>query len=88
MGSLGVIERLSTGLGVSVDTVVVTGGVSVEVVDSLKGNGVFGRVVANGSSIAVDAALGNIVRSLGTEEEAITTNNSVGSEGGTLCGVS
>jgi len=84
VGGLGVVDSLSTSLDVAAHTVVVAGGEGVEVVGAVKGNRVIGSVEAKGSSIAGDLALGDVVRGLGTEEEAVTAENGVGSECGTL----
>ncbi len=84
MGRLGVVESLGTSLGIAVDTVVVAGSVCVHVVKGLKGDSVFGRVVTDGSSVTADVTVSDVVRSLSTEEETITTNDSIGSEDGAL----
>ena len=65
--SLGVINSLGTSFDVSRDLVVVTSGEGTEVVETVDGDSVFRSVVANGSGVAGDVALGNIVCSLSPE---------------------
>jgi hypothetical protein len=50
----------------------------------MEGDGVFWGIVANGSGVACDFALCDVVGSFGTDEEAITSEDSVSSDGGTL----
>lgn len=83
-GRLGVIDRLSTGLYIRANTVVVAGGEGIQVAKAVKGDSIFRGVVANGSRVTGDLALSDVVRSLGTNEESITTENSVGGERRTL----
>lgn len=84
MSGLGVIEGLGTSLRVAADAVVVAGGVGVQVIESLKSDSIFRSVVANSGGVTGQVALGDVVSSLSTEEEAITTNDSISSEGGPL----
>jgi len=84
VGGLGVVDSLSTSLDIAAHTVVVAGSEGVEVVGTVEGNSVVGGVEAEGGSVAGHFALGNVVRGLTTEEEAITAQNGVGSECGTL----
>lgn len=86
VGVLGVIDRLGTGLDVSADAVVVAGSESFQVVQSVNGDSVFRGIVTNCSGVTGDVTFGDIVGRLGTNQEAVTTKNSVGSKGGTLDG--
>ena len=81
---LGVVDSLGTSLNVPADFVIVAGGEGLEVVETVKGNSVFGGVVAEGSSVAGDVAFSHIVGSLSTNKEAIATEDGVGGEGGAL----
>ena len=80
----GVVHGLGAGLDVGADAVVVARGVRGEVGEPVEGDGVLGGTVAEGSSVTSDLALSNVVRGLGTEEETVTTENSVSSESGAL----
>lgn len=50
----------------------------------MNGDSVFRGIVADGSSVAGDVALGDIVGSLSTNEETVTAKNSVSGEGRAL----
>jgi hypothetical protein len=84
VSGLGIVESLGTSLGIAADTVVVAGGESIAAVEGVEGDSIVGGVVTEGSSETGDIALSDIVGSLTTEEEAVTTDDSIGSEGGTL----
>ena len=56
----------------------------VEVVEGVNGNGILGSIETDGSSIAGNLALGDIVSGLGTKKETITTEDSVCGERGAL----
>jgi len=64
--------------------VVVARGEGVEVVETVKGEGILGSIVAESSRVAGNFALGDVVSSLGTKKEAITAKDGVRSECGTL----
>lgn len=83
-GSLGVIDSLGTSLNIRADAVVVAGGEGVQVVETVEGDGVFRSVVTKGSRVTGDLAFSKVVGSLSSDEEAITTENSVSSKGRTL----
>ena len=80
MGSLGVIDSFSTSLNIPGNTVVVAGGEGVEVVQPVKGDSVLRGIIPESSSITGDVATSDVVGSLSTNEETITTKNSVSSE--------
>jgi len=82
--SLGVVDSLGTSLDISADTVVVAGSESAQVSETVEGDGVFGSAEANGSGVASDLALSDVVGSLTTEQEAVTANDSISSEGRAL----
>jgi hypothetical protein len=50
----------------------------------VEGDGVVGGGVTESTGVSGDGAGSDIVRSLGTNKETVSANNSVGSEGGTL----
>ena len=81
---LGVVNSLGTSFDVGTDAVVVARGEGVEVVETVNGDGVLRGIIADSSSVAGNVALGDIVSSLGTKKEAITTDDGVCSESGTL----
>ena len=83
-GGLGVVDSLGTSLDVRADTVVVACSESAQVTETVKGDGVLGGTVAEGSSVTSNLALSNVVRCLTTEEEAVTADDSVSSEGRAL----
>ena len=78
--SLGVVGGFGTSLDVRADTVVVACSESAQVTETVEGDGVLGGTVAEGSSVTSDLALSNVVRGLGTKQEAVTANDSVGGE--------
>lgn len=63
---------------------VVRSGEGGQVSETVKGDGVVGGGVTEGTGVSGDGTGGDIVRSLGTNKETISANNSVGSEGGAL----
>jgi hypothetical protein len=80
MSRLVVVNRTSTSLHVTANTVVVAGTVGVEVVQTVKGDSVFRGVVADSSSVTSDVATTDIVGGFGTKQETVTSENGVGSE--------
>jgi hypothetical protein len=84
VGGFGVVNSLCSSLNVTANTVVVAGAESLEVVKTVKGDGVFGGVVADGSSVTGHVAFGNIIGRLSANQKSITTQNGVGSESGAL----
>ena len=52
----------------------------------MDGDSIFGGIVTNCGSVAGDIAFGDIVGRFSTNQEAITAQNGVGSEGGSLQG--
>lgn len=80
VGGFGVVNCLGASLHVSIDTMVVTGAESVEVVQSMEGDGVFWSTVTEGGGVAGHVAFGDIVCGLSTHKETITAENSVSSE--------
>ena len=83
-GRLGVVDGLGTGLNVLGDLVVVAGAESGEVSETVKGDGVLGGREADSTGVSGDGTGSNIVRSLRTDKETVTAENSVGGEGGAL----
>lgn len=84
VGALGVVGGTSTGLGVSIDAVVVAGRVGREVAETVEGDGVVGGVEASTEVVSAQFTLLDVVRSLGTGKETIAAKDGVSSEGGTL----
>lgn len=79
-GVLGVISGSGTGLDVSVDSVVVRGGVGGEVAETVEGDGVLWGVVAGSQVVLGDLATLDVVGCLGTDEEAVAADDGVGGE--------
>lgn len=63
---------------------VVAGSEGAEVAETVEGDGVLGGREADGTGVAGDGAREDIVRSLGTDQEAVPADNGVGGEGGAL----
>lgn len=78
MSGLGIVDSLGSSLNIGTDAVVVACGEAVEVVASMDGDSIVGSVVANGGSVLGDLAIGNVVCSLGTSKETITSDDSIG----------
>lgn len=83
-GALGVVDSLGTRLDVLGHLVVVASGEGREVAETVEGDGVLGGREANGTSVPGDGTRGDIVGRLGTDKEAVTADNGVSSEAGTL----
>ena len=83
-GALVVVGRLRAGLDVRGDAVVVARGDQVEVVQALERNRVLRRAEADRGSVARHLALGDVVRRLSTEQEAVAAENGVRGESGAL----
>lgn len=83
VSSLGIVKGLGTSFSITADTVVVTSSEGIATVKGVKSNGIFRSIVANSGSKARNATLSDVVSSLATQEETVTTDNSVGSKGGT-----
>lgn len=83
-GRLGVVNGLGTGLDVLGDLVVVAGSEGAEVAETVEGDGVLGGREADGTGVAGDGAREDVVRGLGTDQEAVPADNGVGGEGGAL----
>lgn len=83
-GRLGVVDGLGAGLDVGADAVVVARGEGLEVAETVEGDSVLGGTVAEGSGVAGDLTLSDVVRGLATEEEAVAADDGVSSEGGAL----
>jgi hypothetical protein len=64
--------------------VVVAGSEGAEVAETVEGDGVLGGREADGTSVAGDSAREDVVRGLGTDQEAVPADNGVGGEGGAL----
>jgi hypothetical protein len=55
-----------------------------EVSETVEGDGVVRSGVTESTGVSGDGTGGDIVRSLGTNKETVSANNSVGGEGGAL----
>lgn len=84
VAGLGVPGSLGTGLDLAVDLVVVAGSEDAQVVSSGDGSAVRGGSVADGSAVAGEGCLLDIVAGRGTSEETIVANNGINVGGGTL----
>jgi hypothetical protein len=56
----------------------------VQVAKSVEGDSVFGGIVADGGGVAGNFTLCDVICSLGTDEEAITSNDGVSCDSGAL----
>ena len=83
-GRLGVVDRLGTGLDFIADSVVVRGGKGGEVAETVESDVVDFGGVAESTGVSGDGTRGDVVRGLGTDQEAVTADNGVGGEGGSL----
>ena len=83
-GGLGVVDSLGTSLDVLANSVVVGSGEGGQVSETVKGDGVVRGGVTESTGVSGDGTGGDIVRSLGTNKETVSANNSVGSEGRAL----
>ena len=83
-GSIGIIYSLRTRLDVGTYTVVVARGKGAEVGEAMDSDRVIGCRETATSRVFGDTAFSDIVGCFGTEEEAVATKNSVGSQCGTL----
>lgn len=63
---------------------VVAGGEGAQVPEAMDGDGVLWGGVTDGAGVAGDLALGDVVGSLGTDQETVTTENGVSGEGRAL----
>lgn len=54
------------------------------VAQAVEGNGVVRSAEADSTGVTGETALGDVVRSLGTDEESVTAEDGVGSEGWSL----
>lgn len=82
-GRLGVVDGLGASLDVLRDLVVVRGREGREV-EAVERDGVLGGREADGTGVAGDRAGLDVVRSLGTDKEAVVADNGVSGEGGAL----
>ena len=83
-GGLGVPDGLCAGLDVRVDAVVVARGEGGEVAEAVEGDSVLGGAETSSSGVTGHLALLDIVGRLSTKEEAVTAEDGVSSEGGSL----
>ena len=79
-GRLGVIDSLGTGLDVWAYTVVVAGSECGPITQTMDGDGVVRSAEADSTRVTGEATLCDVVGSLGTEKESVTTEDSVGGE--------
>lgn len=84
VASLGVPGGLGTSLNLGVDLVVVRGGKDAQVVSGSDSGAVLGSGVTDGSAVAGDGGLLDIVASRGTSEETLVADNGVDVGLGTL----
>lgn len=79
-GSLGIVDSLGTGLDVGAHTVVVASGKSRSITQAMDGDGVIRSAEANSTGVTGEATIGDVVSSLGTNEESVATEDGVGSK--------
>ena len=79
-GSLGIVDGLGTSLDIRAHAVVVAGSESGSVAQAVEGDSVVGSAEADSTRVTGKTALGDVVRSLGTNKESVTTEDGVGSE--------
>lgn len=77
VAGLGVPGSLGTSLNLAVDLVVVRSGENAQVVAGSDGSGVRGGLVADGSGVAGDGGLVDVVAGRGTSQEALVADDSV-----------
>jgi hypothetical protein len=83
-GRLGIVNGLGTGLDVLGDLVVVGCREGAEVSETVDGDGVVGGRVADGSGVSGDGTGQDVVGGFGTDKGAVSTENNVRGESGTL----
>jgi hypothetical protein len=83
-GRLGIVNGLGTGLDVLGDLVVVGCREGAEVSETVDGDGVVGSRVADGSGVSGDGTGQDVVGGFGTDKGAVSTENNVRGESGTL----
>ena len=77
-------DGLSTSLEIGIDAVVVRGREDLEGVVGVKSNRVLGGGVTGSGTETGDGSTGNIVSDITSEQETLTTDNDITSEGGAL----
>jgi len=83
-GGIGIIYSLRAGLNVGAHTVVIARGKGAQVGETMDSDRVLGCRETKSSRVLGDTAFSDVVRCFGTDKEAITTENSVGSKCETL----
>ena len=83
-GGLGVIDGLCTSLNIRAYTVVVARSECAQVTETVKSDSVLWRAEANSSVVSGDLSLCDVVGSLSAEEESITADDGISSEGWAL----
>jgi len=84
MSRLAVVNCTSTSLHVTAHAMVVASTEGVEVMQTMKGNGVIRSAVAESCSVACDIAPAYVVSCFGTKQETVTAENSISSESRSL----
>lgn len=79
-GSLGIVDSLGTSLDIGAYAVVVAGSECGPITQVVDGDSIVGSAEANSTRVTGEATFGDVVRCLGTEEESVTTEDSIGSE--------
>jgi len=79
-GSLGIVDGLRASFYITAYTVIVRSSKGAQIPESMNGDSIFWGAVAECSSISRDTTLSDVVGSLGTKKETITTDDGISSE--------
>lgn len=79
-GSLGIVDSLGTGLDIWAHTMIVAGSECGSIAQAVEGDGIVRSAKADSTGVTGETTLGDVVSSLGTKEESITTEDGVSSE--------
>jgi hypothetical protein len=83
-GSLYIVDSLGTSFNVLADTVVVASAEDIAVAKTMQSHSIFGCAVANSSSVASDGTFLHVKGGLGTNQEAVTTDDTISGDSGPL----
>lgn len=79
-GSLGIVDSLGTGLNIGAHTVIVASSERRSVTQAVDSDGIVRSAEADGTGIAGETTLGDVVSGLSTKEEPVAAKDGVGSE--------
>jgi hypothetical protein len=75
-----VVDGLGTGLDIGVYAVVVRGREEAQVAERVNRDGVIGSAITKSTSVSRDSSIVDVVVGLGTQQEAVTSENDVASD--------